>query len=329
MRAAWDDLNARAQGLSSRLLGRRGLEGLCAATSIDELARLLDRAGFGPLQRPATAEQLESAVRRIAADRLRILARWSGQRTAALAVVFEDEDRRSLRALIRGAASSAPREARLSGLVPTPALSPRALEELASISDLEKLAATLQAWGNPYAEALQGGKGLPRPDLLHLETGLVRVFAQRASAGARHGDRALVQFVEETIDVENALAAVVLAPREPEGWFVQGGRALRRDAFDHAIRAPDHGDAARRLAAAMAGTPFAEALASSPPSLERNLLAVRAREHTKAARQEPLTSQPLLSFALRLRAETFDLQAVIWAVALGAPARDLRFTSPA
>jgi vacuolar-type H+-ATPase subunit C/Vma6 len=304
------------------------MENLSAAAGLDDLARRLDRAGFGPLQLPATPERLESAVRRTAGDRLRILARWCAERAGVLAVVFEDEDRRSLRALLRGAAAGAPPEARLSGLVPTAALPAGALEELARIADVAQLATTLQAWSNPYATALEVAKGLPRADLLHLETELVRLFAKRASAGARRGDRALVEFVEETIDVENALAAVVLAPQKADAWFVQGGRALSPEVFAEAIHSSDHGEAARRLAVALAGTPLAEALAGPPASLERNFLAVRALARTKAARREPLSSQPLLSFALRLRAETLDLQAVIWAVALGAPARSLQLASP-
>lgn len=328
MSASWDDLNARAQGLSTRLLGRRGIEALTAAAGVDDLARRLEGAGFGPLQLPATPEMLESAVRRVAGERLRILARWCGKRVRTLAAVFEDEDRRSLRALLRGAAAGAPPEARLSGLVPTPALPQRALEELARVGDVGQIAATLHAWGNPYAEALHVAPGLPRPDLLQLETALLRLFAQRAGAGARRGDRSLVRFVEETIDVENALAAVVLAPQRPDPWFVQGGRALGAKAFADAVSAPDRAEAARRLAAALAGSPLAEALEGPSTLLERALLAVRTRERHKAARLDPLTSQPLLAFALRLRAETLDLQAVIWAVGLGAPLRDLRFTSP-
>jgi vacuolar-type H+-ATPase subunit C/Vma6 len=328
VRVAWDDLNARAQGLSTRLLGRQAIEALFAAAGLDDLARRLDRAGFGPLQLPAAPERLEAAVRRTAADRLRILARWCSGRADMLAVVFEDEDRRSLRALLRGAAAHAPAEARLSGLMATPALPMRALEELARIADVADLSATLRAWGNPYAAALEATKGLPRPDLLHLEMALARLFAQRASSGARRGDRALVEFVEETIDVENVLAAVVLAPEKADAWFVQGGRKLGPDAFAEAISAPDHGEAARRLAAALAGTPLAEALEGPPASLERNLLAVRAIARKKAARREPLSSQPLLSFVLRLRAETLDLHSAIWAVALGALGRDLHLASP-
>jgi hypothetical protein len=38
------------------------------------------------------------------------------------------------------------------------------------------------------------------------------------------------------------------------------------------------------------------------------------------ARRDPLGSAPLLAFALALRAQTVDLQRVIWGVALGAPA---------
>ncbi|HUJ29554.1 MAG TPA: V-type ATPase subunit [Myxococcales bacterium] len=328
MTVSWDDLNARAQGLSTRLLGRRGIEALATAAGIDELARLLDRAGFGPVQLPATPERLESALRVVAADRLRILARWSGERAGVLAVVFEDEDRRSLRALARGAASSAPPETRLAGLVPTPSLPQRALDELARLTDVARLAATLRAWSNPYAAAFDVQPGLPRPDLLHLETALVLLFAQRASAGARRGDRALAEFIEDTIDAENVYTALMLAPHQPNAWFVPGGRALGPDAFAEAVRAPDRAQAARRLAAAFAGTPLHGAIEGPLSSLERRMLAARVLALGKAARREPLTSKPLLSFALRLRAEILDLQAVIWSVALGAPARDVQLASP-
>lgn len=331
MTASWDDLNARAQGLSGRLLGARAIEALAAGATLDGLALRLEGAGFGPLKVPANAASLEGAVRRSAADRLRILSRWCGDRTGVLAVLFEDEDRRSLRALLRGAAAGAPPEERLSGLVPTPELPPRALEELAMLDEVADLAVTLAAWGNPYADALRVEPHLPRNDLPRMEAALAGIFAGRARKGARRGDRALRSFVGETIDVENALAAIVLATgaaeEDPERYFVEGGGALPFPVFVEAARAPDRAAAAHAIAAALHATPLAGALAGPPAGTERRLLAARVKAQTRLARLEPLSSRPLLSYALRLRAETLDLASLIWATALGAPARAVPFAS--
>ena len=109
------------------------------------------------------AEAFALAVRRKAAARMRLLARWAGGRDAVLAVVFEEEDRRSLRALLRGAVQGARAEERLEDLIPTPLLPERALAELARQARPAAIAALLTAWQNPYGPALLQQAGV----LLH------------------------------------------------------------------------------------------------------------------------------------------------------------------
>jgi vacuolar-type H+-ATPase subunit C/Vma6 len=327
MTARWEDLATRARGLATHLLGRAELDALARSPGLDALADALRARGFLPADGPATPEALELAVRRMAGARLQILAAWGRARNALLAVVFEDEDRRSLRALLRGAVQGAAPEDRLAGLVPTPALPERALAELAGQPTTGAIAALLTAWGSAYGPVLLPDAAATHPDLLALEYLLNRTFAARALRGARAArSRTLVEFVRETIDLENACTVLVLAGTEldapPQRAFVEGGRRLALAAFRDAVAARDVGEAARRLAEAFGSAPFAAVFAraaSDPAAIEDALLRQRIAAQSAAARRDPAGPASVLSFVLRLRAEVLDLRRVIWGTMLGAP----------
>lgn len=325
MTPRWEDLDARARGLATHLLGPAALAALAAAPDLPTLAAALRRLGYAVPEGAASAAALEVAVRRMAGARLGVLARWAGRRTALLAVVFEDEDRRSLRALVRGALAQAPAEARLAGLVPTPALPERALQELARQASPGAVAALLTAWRHPYGPALRGPAAAAQPDPWALELALDRTFATRAVRAARRS-RALLEYVRETIDLENAYTALALAGEErelsPRDTFLPGGARLDRAAFAAAAAAGTPAAAGRRLARALAGAPFAPAFdahATDPVRLEDAVLRLRLRALERAMRTAPLGPAPVLAYALRLRAETVALRRIIWGVALGAP----------
>ncbi|HSB53273.1 MAG TPA: V-type ATPase subunit, partial [Gemmatimonadales bacterium] len=201
----WDDLNARSRGLSRHLLGRSTLERLARAPDLGALADELRHLGYPlPAEGKPDGAAIELAARRRVARQLAILARWAGVRRPALAILFEDEDRRSIVALLRGAVQHAPPELRLSGLMPTSILPERALEELSRQPTPAAVASLLLAWDHPLSSALLPHTGDPEPDLLHLEILLHRAFAERAHAAAkregRHGP--LVHYVERLIDLE-------------------------------------------------------------------------------------------------------------------------------
>jgi vacuolar-type H+-ATPase subunit C/Vma6 len=322
----WADLAARARGLSTHLLSRRDIEALAAAPDLNALAELMGRSGFALEEGAMTPARLELAVRRRAAAALRILARWSGSRTALLPIVFEDEDRRSLRALVRGAVQAVSPEERLAGLVPTPALPEASLAELARQGSVHALATLLTAWNNPYGPPLRGVIGQAHPDLLRVEMIINRTYATRSLAGARSAGRrsGLVEYVRESIDLENALTAVALAGAPdviPKDLFIGDGRIVAIDQFEMAVSRGSPAGASEHLARVFTATPYAPAfrVPRETESLEERLLRARIAALARAARGRPLGPAPLLWYALRVRAQTTDVSRTVWGVALSAP----------
>lgn len=324
----WDEVNARVRGLATHLLRPERAAELAAAGDLPDLVHRLKRAGYRLVVEPGpvTAANIESAIRRLAASRLRLLARWCANRAAAVAVIFEEEDRRSLQALIRGAVAGTAPEARLAGTLPTTSLPQRVLEELARQPNLRAVSALLAAWGDPYAIVLQG-QGFEHPDLLRIEVRLGRRFAQRAREAARPGDRALHAHVRDVVDLENTWAALLLAGDggdvDPAECFIPGGDRITPAVFEHAATAPERAEASRQLARALGSRPIGRALARAAarlPELDDELLAAQLDERRAAARLDPLSSAPLLAYALALRAETRMLGRLVWGVAFGMPA---------
>ncbi|MBX6363836.1 MAG: V-type ATPase subunit [Gemmatimonadetes bacterium] len=334
MTVGWEDVVARARGLEGRFLGRRRLEELAALPDEASLAEALERAGFPPVATAVAgaapdaprAALLDGSIRRMAAERMAVLARWAGPRVAALTVVFGDEDRRSVRAVLRGAVAGAAPEVRLAGLVPTPALPVRALEELARQPAPGGVASLLVVLRHPYGPPLWREAGRTHPDLFGMEAAVSATFAERATRGARRGGRVLREYVRELIDLENAMSALGMAGRAGDRpaaeLFLSGGARLDRASFLDAVAA-DIGEVGGRLGVAFRRTPYAAVLAAYPANaaaLERELLRLRIRRLRGLARRDPLGAAPVLLYALRLRAEVLDLRRIVWARTLGVPA---------
>lgn len=326
MRPGWEDVGARARGLGTHLLDDAQLTRLAGAPDLPAVAEGLRAAGMLVPENPAgtTPAALDLAVRRAAAAALRTLARWCGPRAATLAVIFEDEDRRSLRAILRGAAQHAPPEARLAGLIPTPGLPEGPLQELSRQATAATVVALLVAWRHPYASALRPEATSAHPDLLLLEAALNRRFAERALTGARRGGPAaglLVRYVRDQIDLENAYTALNLAGTDRDArideLFLPGGRRLPLERFRSTAVAPGAAVAAADLAAVL-GEPFRR-YAADPGGMEEAALRLQIGALARAQRLAPLGPAPALLFALRLRAQVIVLRRIVWGVALGAP----------
>ena len=320
----WDDLNARARGLSTHLLGPQALAGLAQAPDLATLGRRLAELGIDTAADPSPAG-MELAVRRVAARQARILGRWLGERSELLRVILEDEDRRSVRALLRGAVAGAPAPARLSGLLPTPGLPERMLEELARAVRPRDVAGLLTVWGHPFGSPLLGPLASDQPDLFEAEHALDRAFAARAVAGAAHGGRALRAYVADLIDFANVAAALALAgdaaERPAAELYLPGGANLAPGPFTAAAQAGDTTEAVEILAAAFP-EPRATLLrrhAGDLALLERELLADRIGMLGRQAREDPLGPAPVLRYFLRLRAQLVAVRVAIWGAALGAP----------
>lgn len=329
MSVRWEDLNARARGLATHLLRRDELDALARLPDLAAVGAALRARGYPLEEGAASPAALELGLRRVAAARLRVLARWCGPRAAVLTVLFEDEDRRSLRALLRGAVQRAPADARLAGLVPTPAFPERALGQLASLASPGAIATLLTVWSNPYGSPLLRPASAAEPDPFALEVVINRTFAQRATRAARRIPL-LAAYVRETIDLENAYAALLLASEGkdvvPKEVFLPGGARIAIAEFELAAAAGDPKAAGRVVGAALANTglalPFMQ-LTNDAAALEDAVLRARIGRLVRASRTAPLGPAPLLAYALRVRAEAVDVQRIVWGRMLGVPLASL------
>ena len=120
----WSDAGVRATGLAARLVRRAELPRLAKLDRIALIEALSERGHLGPIpERPSTAE-LELGLRRRAAEWLALLVKWCGERAHTLIGLLEEDDRRAIRRMLRGAVQGAPASERMAGLIATPALQP-------------------------------------------------------------------------------------------------------------------------------------------------------------------------------------------------------------
>lgn len=324
---ALDAAIARARGLSTHLLAGPTWEELRAAPDLAAVAERL-RSGPDPIVLPgpgsASPELLEAAIRRRAGARLATFARWCAEAPDVSQVLLGDEDRRDLRLLIHGVVEGALPVDRLRGTIPTPSLSAAALATLATQTTVGAMVSLLGIWRHPDAEALGRPLGPGPPDLLALDAALTGSWAARASIAAARVDEELRRYVAVSIDLENALTAVMLAGegREPpELDLVPGGIRLSREGW-RSIRAAGSIAAALALAReAFAGTPFQHAMSGAGGAALARTRAWDAalRIARVRARTAPLSSAPLIAYVLGVRDEVQRLQRLVWGLALGAP----------
>lgn len=324
----WGDLDVRARGLSTRLLKRPRLEALAHARDFAALSSELIRHGFAVPEPDLgiSAPSLERTVRRTMAERMAVLSRWSGKRSSILAVLFEEDEVRSLRNILRGVLAGAPIEDRLIGCIPTPGLPERALQELAVLPSVGNVGALLVAWNHPYGSAILPEATASHPSLFQLELALQRRFADRALAAARRAGRELEDYVRMQIDLQNAASSLALATQDPgtplDKCFVPGGRRVTFEVFLHAATAQTPEQARTVVARAFGNTSMESVFLTESGdlgALERTLLTARIIELERAARRHPLGIAPVLAYVSRLRAETVDLERIVWGVALAVP----------
>ena len=330
-------LAARARGLTAQVISGDALAAIDAAPDGPALAEALARAGVA-LAPGAGPDAIDRLAGDRAASDLAILARHDA--SGALAVVALDEDRRSLRAIVRGLAAGTPAERRLDGTLPTALLSAPVLAALAGAATLADAAALLAHRRHPLAAALdvprpavkrseqaggEGGRAALGIDPLEIELRLTRQFAERAARGPR--DRAMRSYLAQLIDAENAGAAVLLASRgadlPAERAFLDAGvpgSRLDRARFLAAAAGPLDA-ACAVLAEALDGTPLATAVfAPEPAALEDAALTWQLRTQARLRRREPLGLAPALHAVLRRRDEARHLRRAAWRVALGGAA---------
>ncbi len=331
----WADLDARARGLSTRLIGGARLRRWTSAPDLTEIAAItVGELGQAAQTGSALVEAgvVERGMARLVGARLALLQQWAGPRAPALAALFEEEERRAVRALVRGVVVGIPVAARLAGVVPTRALPEAVLLALAAEPTVARLAAALARRRHPYGASLLAEVRTGQLHLLALEHCLDRVSANRIRAHASRADRSLREHAQFVIDIQNCWWAIILAGlpttkerATPERWFLQGGRRLSAMIYERAVGTLSRAAAGTILAHAFPRTHLASTLRAgeSVDALEDAALATAlAAAHTIALAQ-PLSSAPIMAYVLRQRAELRDVQRLVWGRALAAPSQQI------
>jgi len=333
MSAVWDAVGPRAIGMATHLLGRAQLEALAAADSIEALAVELERHGISPATgAKGLAARLDLALRRETGRHLENLLRWCGARPEALAVFVLDEDRRSVRRLLRGAVGEVSPDERLSGLVPTRRLPESKLQVLAHAADAPALAAQLIRLDHPYGTALaQAGTSSP-VDLTRLEVAIDRAWAGHSLAAARRAAPALLPFIRQAIDIENVWAVLLLCggertERQVREFLIEPTGSLDLDLLRRLVADQDVGTALHKLEQFPDVRWWVAQLslaAQDPVSWERLALGARLSALIREKRLRPLGATPVLWYWMRLRAQLLNLSRLIWGITLGVPESALR-----
>jgi vacuolar-type H+-ATPase subunit C/Vma6 len=333
----WDDVNARARGLATHLLDRGTLAGLAAAPGWPAFISRVSSLGYS-LSGAAMADPaaFDRAVSLVASRRLNLLGRWLSTRGAVLAVVLEDEERRTVRALLRGAAQGASPGARLRAVMPTPQLPVSRLERLAHASSVPELVEDLVRAGHPAGRALQDVlRHAKVPNLQALEWALARLFSERATRSARPGGPVVRGFAAELVDQENVWTLLLSAPPEAGGLvdqaFLPGGTRLTRKEFARLRTERDSQRLVQELRVLFKGTPLGAALAVDPldmPVLPLRAAATRIAWFHGLSRRDPLSPAVVLGVMERVRAEARALRTIAWGVSFGAPASTVMVLIP-
>lgn len=323
----WGDVIARARGLSTHLLSVAQLAQLDACADLPEFAALAAR--FGAVEpvadaRSAEPHALEVSARRNAAQRLAVLAQWARERVDALAPLFDAEDRRAVRALARGAVAGVPGPQRMAGLVPTPLLPGRALEELSRAGDLATIGALLVAWQHPFGAVVRDEGARQHTDLFRLEVALARSAGERARTRASRADAAMRDYVERMIDLENLAATLVLVDHRtdasPASVFVDGGHHIHLADLQFAAESASLDAVVNRLTPRLRGAPtMRAALLADARHAEDAALAAMIDEFRRRAISEPTGLATVIAFSLRLRADLQAVQRIVWRITLGVP----------
>ncbi|MEQ1690317.1 MAG: V-type ATPase subunit [Gemmatimonas sp.] len=330
----YTDLVARARGLTGRLLQDEQIATLCSVPAAHVSAQLAALGAIAPDAVVANTtgathvHGLERALRERAALRLQILARWSGTRHDALAVLFDEEDMHSLRAVVRAIVSGVPVDQRTAGLIPTPGLPMRALIALAMSGDVANVASLLLAWQSPYGAAMAVEAARPRPELLQFDVALARTFASRARTATRY-NRMLRHYTQRVIDLANLWTALVLADHRTDvsvaTLFVEGGTLVHEADLTFAVAAARREPLVARLLPRVTGTPLARALDPvDGRDPEDSALAAMVEEFRALARREPTSVAPVIAFVLRQHLELRALLRIVWSVSLGIPSARIR-----
>jgi V/A-type H+-transporting ATPase subunit C len=245
----------------------------------------------------------------------------------------------NIKTVLRGAHNQVPFEEVKESLLPAGYLSGTELEALAKLDDVKAICDTMAMWGLPYAVPLR--RAFPEyaksNNLSLLELALDRQYTEWASMrlGGEHSDlEAARRVLGIQVDIMNLVTVFRMIKEEVDNeragqYFLEGGRAIRRDLYMDLTRMSDVDEVLDRLKATAYGTALDEAATrylemQSIPVFVRALEELLMRTALTAGIRDPHGVGVAIAYLWGKQNEVTNLRIIVQGKEVGMPADRVR-----
>lgn len=336
--------NARVRVMRGRLLKKTDYGALVKARSMDEVIDKLRSTEYGAYIEAAAArsekkeEILSIALKNNLSDAFGRLWKITPEGAGPLLnAVFANWEVFDIKTIMRGLARGVKREDIQDVLVPAGDLDAGALNLLATAKDVPDLVRFLETWASPYARPLK--KGLPAYEkdgrLIEMEVNLdKRANEMLLDVLSQDGPDALImrEWMTMKIDLANVLTLFKIRGHGYTGegaaeFFIEGGKALSRQAFIELSSAKDNEELYDNLKARITDIGVSRAIASIDPKdpllIEEAFEEALENRLSKMASVDPLTIALPASFIYMKVRETKNLRLIGRGKSFGMPEAEI------
>ena len=337
--------NARLRGMRSRLLPSSFYERLIEATDVQAAVKELMQTPYAAdlekeLVRGRTAAVIDDALKNnmVAAYR-KVLGFVDPNARKLLSTLLGRWDVFNIKTVLRGAHNHVSADEVRESFFPAGYLGPSELEELAKFDDVQTIIDTMAMWKLVYAAPLR--RAYPEyaksSNLAPLELALDTQYAQWASSRLV-GEKADVEIARRIlgmqIDTSNLMIVFRLLKAdvdnlEAERFYLEGGRAIRKELYLELARLSDVDEVLDRLKR----TAYSDALdaaalhyleSGSIPVFERALEELLMRRALVSGVKDPHGVGVAIAYLYGKQNEITNLRIVVKGKAVGMPADRVR-----
>ncbi len=337
-------MNARVRGMRGGLLKRTDYGPLVKAQSADEVMERLRSTQYAAdieaaSTRSEKAEEIISiAVKNSLSNSFSSLWRIAPDGAKPLLkAVFTSWEVFDIKTIMRGIARRVKREEIQDALVPAGDFDAGSLNTLMTAKDIPDLVRFLETWASPYARPLK--KGLPAFErdgrLIEMEVALDKRSSEMLIEALSHGggDAALMrEWLSMKIDLANVLTLFKILGQGYSGegaaeFFIEGGKALKRQAFMDLAAEKDGEELLTKLRARITDIGMAQALAAIDPKdpllMEEIFEEALEKRLSKLASTDPLTIALAASYIFKKVRETKNLRLIARAKSFAMPEAEI------
>lgn len=336
---------ARLRGMRSNLLDSGFYERLIAALDVQGTVKELMETSYGTdlekeLVRGMTSGVVDDALKENMVRTYRkVLSFLDPKMRSLLSTLLGRWDVFNIKTVLRGAHNQVPFEEIKESLLPAGYLSSTELEGLAKLGDVKTIIDTMAMWGLPYATPLR--RTYPEyaqsNELPLLELALDRQYAEWA-AGRLVGEDADVEAARKVLGTQVDILNLVTVFRmiknevsatEANRYFLEGGRAIKREVFLELAKLSDVDEVLDRLKRSPYGEVLDEAAVrylemQSIPVFERALEELLMRRALMAGVRDPHGVGVAIAYLWAKQNEVTNVRIVARGKEVGMPADRVR-----